>query len=64
MPSSTSLHRVNTKVASASLPYRSSGPIRWCRPSTPPVDPRDAVETLRALEAARGTAPGHRIIVL
>ena len=30
----------------------------------PPVDPRDAVETLRVLEAARRAAREHRVIVL
>jgi len=30
----------------------------------PPVDPRDAVETLRVLEAARRAAREHRIVVL
>ena len=30
----------------------------------PPVDPRDAVETLRVLEAARRAARDHRVIVL
>lgn len=30
----------------------------------PPVDPRDAVETLRVLEAARRAAHEHRIIIL